>query len=102
MEQDPKIPPPERHGWLSSTDVDGTKALDIDWRDCSPAPDSVLELLSCSCSKVCVASSCICLINSLKCTDMCKIQTCDNYEQSNDLQISAGSDSEDFDSDDDK
>jgi hypothetical protein len=42
------------------------------------------------------------LINSLKCTDMCKIQTCDNYEQSNDLQISAGSDSEDFDSDDDK
>ena len=101
VEQDPKIPSPEKHGWLLSKEVDGTIALNIDWMDCSPAPDSILELLSCSCKKECMASSCICLKNSLMCTDMFKIQTWSNYEQFNDQEISTGSDSEDIDSDDD-
>jgi len=101
VESDPKIPSPEKHGWLLSKDVDGITTLDIDWMDCSPAPDSVLEFLSCSCAKQCMASSCICIQNLHKCTDMCRIQICSNYEQSNDIEISTESDSDNLDSDSD-
>ena len=44
----------------------------------SPAPDVVLQLLSCKCPKVCHPVKCECIENGLKCTEACKLQTCSN------------------------
>ena len=44
----------------------------------SAAPDSVLEFLSCGCSKSCDTNRCTCRANELKCTDLCKLKDCSN------------------------
>ena len=49
-----------------------------------PAPDAVLELLACTCPKQCTTEECACLKNGLKCTDMFKLETCDNLPPSDD------------------
>ena len=46
--------------------------------DGPPAPEAVLKLMSCTCVRVCREPKCPCLANGLKCTDLCKLQTCDN------------------------
>jgi hypothetical protein len=61
-------------GW--TTDGDGK--LNIEWMRGSPAPDTVLKLLSCKCARSCKLPDCTCLKNGLKCTDMGKLQTCNN------------------------
>ena len=43
LEQNPNIPSPVGHGW-SCEEGD----LIVNWMDCQPAPDSVLELLACT------------------------------------------------------
>ena len=43
-----------------------------------PAPQAVLNLLSCKCSRACKLPSCTCMVNQLKCTEVCKLRTCDN------------------------
>ena len=52
--------------------------LVIDWMDVKPAPEAILELLSCNCSKKCEAAKCVCAASGLKCTDMCTLQECEN------------------------
>ena len=44
--------------------------LDIDRLNAIPAPDVVLELLSCSCARECRSPGCVCIENGLKCTEM--------------------------------
>ncbi len=56
---DPQVPTPHGRGWKLET-VDGQQQLNIDWMDGSPAPDAVLALLSCNCSRVCKMPSCAC------------------------------------------
>ena len=51
------------------------------------APEVVLQLLSCNCSCKCKLPECLCLTNGLKYTSMCKLQTCDNQPQEEDLII---------------
>ena len=68
------MPSPKRYGWM--TDVNGKLA--IEWMRGKPAPDAVLQLLSCKCARTCKLPDCTCLANGLKCTDMCKLQTCNN------------------------
>lgn len=80
LEAEPNIPDPTLHGWTSQ-DSNGTTVLDIDWMDCHPAPEAVMELLACSCKVNCVPNVCVCIKYDLRCTDMCKIQTCKNYKQ---------------------
>ena len=46
--------------------------------DGKPAPDAVLDLLSCVCKRKCVPNDCICITNDIKCTDMCKLPNCEN------------------------
>ena len=58
------------------TDEDGKLA--VNWMRGSPAPDAVLQLLSCKCVRSCELPKCTCLSNGLKCTDMCRLQTCQN------------------------
>ena len=48
----PEIPNPKGHGWELESDHD-QQFLTIDWMTGSPAPEAVLELMSCKCSSGC-------------------------------------------------
>lgn len=72
----PTVPDPKEHGW--TTDEEGN--LTIEWMRGSPAPDAVLQLMSCKCARACKLPDCTCLANKLKCTDMCKLQNCTNQK----------------------
>ena len=70
-EQYPSIPNAEYNGWLLENDN-----LIIDWMTIPPAPDTVLEFVSCNCIKSCDSNRCTCKSNGLKCTDTCKVKDC--------------------------
>ena len=72
-EQYPDIPEPEDHGWKYENNQ-----LAIDWMTILPAPDSILEFLSCGCIKSCDNNRCTCRSNGIPCTDMCKLKNCSN------------------------
>ena len=93
LECQPLVPKPHGCGW--TTDDDGKLA--IEWMRGSPAPDAVLQLLSCKCVRSCKMPDCTCLSNGLKCTDMCKLQTCNNQPVEKDCVDMEDSDSEDDD-----
>lgn len=78
LESCPDIPSPAGHGWCIEK-VNGKDELTIDWlHDAPPAPEAVLQLLSCTCSRSCKLPTCPCLANGLKCTHLCKLLTCTN------------------------
>jgi len=69
-----------------------------------PAPLAVgpRELLFCKCVRACKLPDCTCLANGLKCTDLCKLKTCENQkldeeEPALDMDYSDESDDEDDD-----
>ena len=69
--------------------------MEFVWLGSKPAPEEVLELLSCMCKKAYTVENCWCLKADLKCTDMCSIQ-CENMETDDGVQYESGdSDSED-------
>ena len=74
LEPSPFVPNPTDCGW--TTDEDGN--LVVEWMRGSSAPDAVLQLLSCKCVRSCKLPVCTCLSDGLKCTDMCRLQTCSN------------------------
>ena len=47
-----------------------------------PAPQAVLDLLACNCTRKCSLPKCVCLSNGLKCTDMCRLQDGENQASS--------------------
>ena len=72
----PEVPSPHGHGW----EVDNASyEVKFVWLGSKPAPEEVLELLSCTCKRVCTLRDCCCLKAGLRCTDLCSIQ-CDNME----------------------
>ena len=71
---DPETPSPIDHGW--SRDENGN--LTIKWTSLKPAPEEILELLSCHCKRKFHQETCPCWINGLKCTDACHTFECDN------------------------
>ena len=73
-EQYSLIAPPEENGWKQ---LDGQ--LVIDWMTTSPAPNTILEFLSCGCKKSCDNNKCKCRAHGLKCTDMCTLKDCSNF-----------------------
>ena len=91
--QNSVIPSPVGHGW--SLVSDGTKErLAVDWMSGLPAPKAVIELMSCMCKKEYKDSSCDCIRNGLKCSDICRLTTCSNQpEEEDDLHV--GYDEED-------
>eukprot|EP00058_Branchiostoma_floridae_P023245 XP_002608735.1 hypothetical protein BRAFLDRAFT_73956 [Branchiostoma floridae] len=74
LQNDPQVPSPVDAGW--KLDEDGN--LSITWLQSPPAPATVLELLTCSCSRSCTLPSCTCIAHGLNCTDMCKLKDCSN------------------------
>ena len=75
----PEIPNPKGHGWELESDHD-QQFLTIDWMTGSPAPEAVLELMSCKCSSGCKLPSCVCILNGLKYTDICRLRECSNQK----------------------
>lgn len=65
----PSIPQPVGHGWEVDNGIIHPK-----WMSGAPAPESILDFLSCECK----VRKCRCLINNMKFTPMCKLQTCSN------------------------
>ena len=68
----PQVPSPVGRGWLEEY-----CNLSIKWMNGEPALAGLLEFLSCFC--VIKLSTCTCLTNGLKCTDMCSFRNCNNY-----------------------
>ena len=66
-----------KRNWWTTND---NGQLAIEWMRGSPAPDAVLQLLSCKCARSCKLPECTCLVNGFKCTDMCKLQTCQSCQ----------------------
>ena len=82
----PVIPSPHGHGW----EVDNiSNVVKFVWLGSKPAPEEVLELLSCTCKRACTVENCCCLKAGLKCTDMCSIQ-CDNMATDVGIQCENG------------
>ena len=77
LQRNPEVPKPTCHGWVR-TEVGSLK---IDWMHGHAAPDAVLELLACQCKRECLQERCPCLVNGLKCTYMCRLQTCGNRKE---------------------
>ena len=69
---------PVGNGWEKITFENREETLAINWMDLSPAPNSILELVKCSCQKIkCETIRYTCDFNKLPCTDLCK---CFDYE----------------------
>lgn len=49
-----------------------------------PAPAALLEFLSCSCTRSCVPLTCSYITNGLKCTDIRRLQNCENRSEEKD------------------
>ena len=66
----------------------------------SPAPDAVLQLLSCKCARSCKLPECTCLVNGFKCTDMCKrkLQTYTNQAEEEKLSEPEDGSTDNYDS----
>ena len=89
----PVIPSPNEQGW----EVDNiSNAVEFVWLGSKPAPEEVLELLSCMCKRACTIDKCCCLKAGLKCTDMCSTQ-CENMATDGVQYESGDSDFEDVD-----
>ena len=52
--------------------------LNVDRVDGPPAPDAVLEMLSCKCRKSCRTLQCQPVVYGLKCSDICSLKQCEN------------------------
>ncbi|CAH3143072.1 unnamed protein product [Porites evermanni] len=94
LENCPEIPSPLRHGWIQDENK-----LGIDWMSGQPAPATVLELLSCSCTRSCRLPNCSCLANGLKCTDMCRLSECDNRREEQAVTVDVDADDDESDED---
>ena len=46
--------------------------------DGQPALQAIFDLLACNCPRKCELPKCECMVNGLKCTDMCRLSDCEN------------------------
>ena len=74
LEQNPSIPIP---GWKNEVEGSDTQLV-VHWMTGQPAPQASLDLLACNCAKKSELPRCVCMTNGLKCTEMCRLQECDN------------------------
>ena len=88
-------PSPVGYGWSLTGDT-----LEITWETQGPAPDSILEFVSCKCRKGCQTKRCSCSKGNLKCTELCQCSNCENSEIDEEELIDSDCDEEDCDDDD--
>ena len=91
LENNASIPSSNGHGWNIKYGL-----LEVQWMNCHPAPDAVLELMSCLCSNDCSERSCPCIRNVMKCTDMGKLHNfyCSNCTGDNDEETYDGTETQ--------
>ena len=77
-----EIPDPSLRGWKVFNE-NGEATIQIDWMDCKPAPDEVLELVPCDCRTNCLPETCSCFDLGMKCTDACRLRNC-NFQSDKD------------------
>ena len=65
----PEVPLPGGHGWKIAEGEITLRVLNS-----KPAPEEILEFLSCSCKKSCLNEDCCCFNAGPKCTNMCSVQ----------------------------
>ena len=83
LQQHHQVPIPVKRGRVRNDDGQ----LTVEWMRGSPAPETVLQLLLCKCSRRCKLPKCQCMCTDLKCSNLCKLQTCDNQLQEEHLGI---------------
>lgn len=83
-------------GWTTDDD-DDDGGLIIEWMCGPPAPDAILAMPSCKCISSCKLPDRTCLTNGLKCTDMCKLQTCTNQKTEDEGEMEVDVDDSDID-----
>ena len=71
------MPSPVGRGWKIEKDG-ANERLVVHWMDGQPAPQAILDLLACNCTRKCELPKCECMVNGLKCTDMCRLPDCNN------------------------
>ena len=71
-----QLPPAAGNGWKLT---DGQ--LEIVWMTRPPAPESLLEYVSCKCQSGCKTKRCTCLKSGLQCTDLCGCKDCQNSQE---------------------
>ena len=76
LQRFPDVPDPTDHGWEL---INGN--LTIRWLTLPPAPDVILSLLYCKCTRSCNAETCPCVQNGISCTPACKQQNCQNFRE---------------------
>ena len=74
LQRYPQVPSPVGHGWLEEY-----CNLSIKWMNGEPALAVLVEFLSSFCVRSYKLSTCTCLTNGLKCTDMCSFRNYNNY-----------------------
>ena len=79
----PDIPSPDGNGWSTNED----NVISIFWNELKPAPEEVLQLLSCECSRKCLSKSCVCLDNGFNCTNACRLKSCSNMIEDNEISF---------------
>ena len=99
LESNPAVPSPVGMGWKMEEANHGEE-LQFDWMEGRPAPEAVLDLLACRCTRSCKLLNCICLLNGLKCTDMCTLKDCNN-ESVEEVEVNIADYSDEEDDDDD-
>ena len=67
--------------------------------DIKAAPEAILELIACNCTKKCVAPKCVCVTNGLSFTDMYRLAECENQLQGSVQEIKSADDDDGVDSD---
>ena len=87
----PDTSDPVGHGWKMSN-LDGAYVLSIDWMNGPPAPEAVSELVSCNCARSCKIPTCSCLVNGMKCSDICRLKNCSNQLQEMNSNVVYGDD----------
>ena len=73
-----------RRAWLDKKD----EALAVEWLRQKPAPELVLEFVSCKCKKnKCRNGMCDCFVVGLRCTNICRCLNCANRTPAKDEEL---------------
>ncbi len=71
------------NGWK----INNENALEVTWMTQKPAPESILELVSCRCNRLkCKDGNCVSHSYGLKCTDHCECAKCESEEVENEFR----------------
>ena len=87
-----EVPTPVGKGWVNESG----QWLEIEWMSGLPAPRAVIELMACTCKKSCESNNCECILNGLKCSDLCRLATCANQPNKDDFLVDDEDDDHDL------